>query len=275
MGELGEISAKLVKNHWTLSQKMLWRIFMSVFREFYRAYKKRTPAFLQAVIRPFWRIFWTPYATLKGIFSSKLCAKMKVSWKRADFVYKTFDYVRHSSLELIAREIYENNIGGNVAELGVFQGDFAQYINQIFPDRKLYLFDTFEGFNEGDVQIEKANKNYVPDEDDFKLTNVDSVLNRMKYRKNCIIKKGYFPETTKDVEDTFAFVNIDVDLSEPIYNGLCWFYPRLEKGGYIFVHDFNEKVWTGAKVGVKKFAKEYGVPYFPLSDNGGSVVFMK
>jgi O-methyltransferase len=70
-------------------------------------------------------------------------------------------------------------------------------------------------------------------------------------------------------------VNIDVGLSEPIYNGLCWFYPRLEKGGYIFVHDFNEKDWTGAKAGVKKFVKEYGVPYFPLSDAAGSVVFMK
>jgi len=97
----------------------------------------------------------------------------------------------------------------------------------------------------------------------------------MKHKGNCIIKKGYFPETADGVVDTFAFVNIDVDLSEPIYNGLCWFYPRLEKGGYIFVHDYNNKDWPGAKEGVKKFVKEYGVPYFPLSDVYGSVVFMK
>jgi O-methyltransferase len=56
---------------------------------------------------------------------------------------------------------------------------------------------------------------------------------------------------------------------------LCYFYPRLEKGGFIFVHDFNHRTWLGAKAGVKKFAKEYGVPYFPLSDCAGSVVFMK
>jgi O-methyltransferase len=115
----------------------------------------------------------------------------------------------------------------------------------------------------------------VPDKDDFKETNVNIVLDKMKYKKNCIIKKGYFPETAKDVDDIFAFVNIDVDLSDPIYNGLCWFYPHLEKGGYIFVHDYNHRQWTGAKAGIKKFVKEYGIPYFPLSDISGSVVFMK
>jgi O-methyltransferase len=203
--------------------------------------------------------------------------KMRVQWKRAGFVYanRTFDYVRYSSLELAAREIYENNIPGNVAELGVYRGDFAQYINQIFPDRKLYLFDTFEGFNLSDINIEKRNKYLFPDDEDFSDTNVSLVLRKMKFIDNCIIKKGYFPETAAGVNDTFAFVSIDVDLSEPIYKGLCWFYPRLERGGVIFVHDFNHKEWTGAKAGVKKFAKEYGIPYFPLSDEAGSAVFIK
>ena len=233
-----------------------------------------TPDFMRPVMRPFWEMF--KYC-MERVGNLKLCLKMGVGWKRADFVYnKSFDYVRCSSLELVAREIYENKIQGNVAELGVFQGDFAKYINQIFPDKKLYLFDTFEGFAEEDVKFEKMNKYDFPDRaDSFCITSVKMVLKKMKYRENCIVKKGYFPETAQDVDDTFSFVNIDVDLSEPTYNGLCWFYPRLEKGGYIFVHDFNSKAWTGAKVGVKKFAEEYGIPYFPLSDAAGSVVFMK
>jgi len=244
---------------------------MGFLARFHNVYTKVTPRFLQAIIRPFWRLF---FITPKRLVNSRLCVKMLVGWKRANFVYKTLDYVRHSSLELVAKEIYENNIRGNVAELGVFQGDFAKYINQIFPDRKLYLFDTFEGFSENDLQTEKFNKLNHP-ESDFKNTSVNNVMRKMKYKENCIIKKGFFPETTDGVEDTFVFVNIDVDLSTPIYNGLCWFYPRLAKGGYIFVHDFNEKNWTGAKEGVKKFAKKYSIPYFPLSDSAGSVVFMK
>jgi O-methyltransferase len=47
----------------------------------------------------------------------------------------------------------------------------------------------------------------------------------MKYKENCIVRKGYFPETAEDLEDEFVFVSIDADLYEPIYNGLCYFYP--------------------------------------------------
>lgn len=52
--------------------------------------------------------------------------------------------------------IFANNIKGNVAEAGVFQGDFSSVINSVFHPRKLYLFDTFEGFDEKDVYIEKV-----------------------------------------------------------------------------------------------------------------------
>ena len=249
---------------------------MSTIEGFRKKCVKIMPNFLRTLLRPFWRMVFIPYNKIRLMVNSKLCVKMCVGWERADFIYnKTFDYVRHSSLELVAREINENQVQGNVAELGVFQGEFAQYINRIFPDRKLYLFDTFEGFVENDMKNEKINDYHFTDAITFDETSTNIVLKKMKYKENCVIKKGYFPATAKDVEDTFAFVNIDVDLSEPTYNGLCWFYPRLEKGGYIFVHDYNHRDWTGAKVGVKKFAAEYDIPYFPLSDQGCSVVFMK
>ena len=61
-------------------------------------------------------------------------------------VYTYMDYVRISLLELVSYEIRDRKILGSVAEVGVYKGDFAKYINYFFPDRKLYLFDTFEGF---------------------------------------------------------------------------------------------------------------------------------
>lgn len=67
-----------------------------------------------------------------------------------------YDYVRINTFELVADEIEKKNLDGAVAELGVYRGDFAQYINFKFKDRKLYLFDTFQGFNENEsrTQIE-------------------------------------------------------------------------------------------------------------------------
>ena len=69
--------------------------------------------------------------------------------------FKLTDYEpRAAALELIAREIYRYNIEGSTAELGVFKGEFSRFINHYFPDRKLYLFDTFEGFDSRDVEVD-------------------------------------------------------------------------------------------------------------------------
>ena len=64
----------------------------------------------------------------------------------------SMDFVRTGSLELMAHEINQKGLSGCVAEVGVYKGDFAKYINEVFPDRKFYLFDTFEGFYENDIQ---------------------------------------------------------------------------------------------------------------------------
>jgi O-methyltransferase len=194
--------------------------------------------------------------------------------KRNDFIYETSDYVRISSLELIAYEIAEKGIQGNVAELGVYHGDFAKYINILFPNRNFYLFDTFEGFDERDIKKEEE-EGFSSYRHDFSDGNINLVLKKMKNPENCIIKKGFFPETAKDVEDNFVFVSIDADLFEPIYEGLCFFYPRLQPGGYIFVHDYNTKGYSGAQSAVRQFSAEFGVPYFPQTDRAGTAIFMK
>jgi len=223
--------------------------------------------------------------TLPGSFA--LVRAMKyIGRERKPFVQKTADYVRISSLELIADEIYENERrmqeqgeGSNrrkeaVAELGVYRGDYARLINEAFPDRKLYLFDTFEGFDDRDAIIERE-KGFSEGDQDFSETNAELVISKMKYPENCIVKKGYFPDTAKDVDETFVFVSIDADLYEPIYNGLVFFYGNLESGGTIFVHDYNNDVYRGAKEAVRKFCAENNIRYFPLSDTCGTAVTIK
>jgi O-methyltransferase len=188
-------------------------------------------------------------------------------------IFTQKDIIIYQIIELAAGEIKDKKIKGCIAELGVYKGDFAKRINIHFPGRTLYLFDTFNGFDKRDVEIEnRFNSNAK--ENDFTNNNIELVLKKMKYPKNCIVKEGWFPETTKDIDERFAFVSIDADLFEPIYQGLLYFYERLEKGGYIFVHDYNGKLY-GAKEAVQKFSKGFNVPYVPLSDLCGTVVFSK
>jgi len=184
------------------------------------------------------------------------------------------DYVRNSSLELVAHEIITNNIKGSVAELGVYRGDFARVINEAFPDRKLYLFDTFEGFNKQDILVDRK-QDYSTGSQDFSRTSIDIVLNKMKTPGNCIVKPGYFPESAAGVADIFAFVSIDADLYKPVYDGLSFFYPRLANGGYIFVHDYNNDEYKGANAAVREYCHEMNTPYFPLPDACGSAIICK
>ncbi len=184
------------------------------------------------------------------------------------------NYIRISNFELVVQEIKERQLKGSVAEVGVYKGAFAKYINQAFPDKKFYLFDTFEGFDDKDVNVE-IDKNLSSGQQDFSNTSVNEVLNKMSFKDNCIIKKGYFPESLNGLEDTFCFVSLDPDLYKPILDGLEYFYPRLEKGGYIFIHDYNNDLYPGSKQAVREFCDKYAVPFVPITDSWGTVVISK
>lgn len=185
-----------------------------------------------------------------------------------------FDYIRLATLELVSHEIDRKNVDGSVAELGVYKGKFAKFINQYFPERSLYLFDTFEGFDDRDIATEKENKLSTGDQD-FTETSVEFVMKLMPYPKKCIPVKGFFPESAKDIKTTFAFVSIDADLYEPIYNGLVFFYPKLAPGGYIFIHDFNNDNYKGSRRAVEQFCMEQKINSVPLPDSGGSAIIIK
>ena len=60
----------------------------------------------------------------------------------------------------------------------------------------------------------------------------------------------------------YSVVLMDVDLSEPTYQGLRKFYPRLAPGGVILVDDCDdvpEQVWRARK-GFEQFCREEGLP---------------
>ena len=212
----------------------------------------------------------------KFLFSqhANLSYSLKYCNRKRNIDVQYLDYIRLATLELISNEISKKNVIGNVAEVGVYKGKFARYINQYFPSRKLYLFDTFEGFDKKDVEKEKK-LGLNDGSQDFSNTSVAQVLKNMPFPKQCIIKKGFFPQTAQGIDDTFVFVSLDTDLYEPIYQGLIYFYPRMQKGGYIFVHDVNNDSYKGAAKAVEQFSEEQQITFVPIPDSCGSVVFIK
>jgi hypothetical protein len=191
-----------------------------------------------------------------------------------------YDYTRLRTIELISRELISNNIEGEIAELGVFRGQFACILNRLFPAKKLYLFDTFEGFNEYQIKLEQE-KGYVSDSfintiNNFCDTNIEMVLNQMENPLNCIIKKGLFPYTTNGLDEKFSLVCIDADFYQSTYDALEYFYPRVVDGGYIFIHDYNDDELFGVQQAVQEYStNKYRLHKVPLSDHSGTLVISK
>ena len=184
--------------------------------------------------------------------------------------------IRLAHLRLLAREINERHLPGAVAELGVYQGVFAAEINRLFPDRPIYLFDTFQGFSDKDLETEKKQTACTPSfKKDFKDTSIEKVLAHLPYPEQAIICPGYFPETLPPDLPDLAFVSLDPDLYEPVYQGLCAFWPRLIPGGIILIHDYNSTQFTGAGKAVRTFCRENHLMVIPLVDLHGRAILMK
>ena len=156
--------------------------------------------------------------------------------------------------------VHWKHLSGNVAECGVFRGRFAHFINKYFSDRKFYMFDSFEGFQESDIKAnldlkdESFNASCFNETGHFSNTNIEIVMNKMLYPDKCEIHKGYIPESAVGIKDEFCFVNLDMDLYQPMFEGLKIFYPMMVKGGVILMHDyFHEDLATS----VQKALEDY------------------
>ena len=202
---------------------------------------------------------------------------VKNGYQEENIISKYIDLsirARRDCLEKISMIFQEKHIQAAVAELGVYRGDFAKVINEVFPDSQLYLFDTFEGFPEEDMKFELENNLLLNEVGKLSNTSVDYVLNRMPHSEKCVVRKGYFPDTATGLDEKFMFVNIDVDLYKPILAGLEYFWPRMVDNGYIFVHDYFSFSYAGTRKAIEEFAEAHNVGFIPIGDTL-SVAFVK
>ena len=117
--------------------------------------------------------------------------------------YKRQDALKDARIafvEQLARTVSAENFA--VAECGVFRGQFAQYINEAFPKSIFYMFDSFEGFSEADIEKSPESKIFIDGINSctketrrewFKQGSELISLLRCHHRENVVIKKGFVP----------------------------------------------------------------------------------
>jgi len=181
--------------------------------------------------------------------------------------------IRLAELRLITKIINERKIEGAIAELGVYQGNFARELNRNFPDRQLYLFDTFEGFQAEDIAIEKdmskANKG------DFSETSEEFIWKTLPYPNRVAILKGRFPQTIPKEDIKYALVSLDADLYEPTRHGLSYFYSRLSSGGVLLIHDYDSQQFPGVKKAVDEYCNKHHLFLIPICDFHGTAILVR
>jgi O-methyltransferase len=220
------------------------------------------------------------------------------------------DKVRFFNWWFQAERLKKDGIVGDFAELGVYKGESAKILHLMDPSRTFHLYDTFEGFraedlagetgeaatyttrNFADTSLEKV-KRYLGDDGKFifhvgRFTGFAVPGSQFPVRSSMPTEPADPESRTADCEQGtadrewgtgngepfFSLVNLDADLYAPTKAGLGYFYPRLSKGGVIFIHDYTHK-WPGIIKAVDEFMATIPESLIMAPDMDGTAMIIK
>lgn len=171
----------------------------------------------------------------------------------------------------IAR-VLKDAIPGDFAEIGVYRGNTARILAQAARagHRRLFLFDTFSGFDAADQA----------DGDRPSRAFADTSLEKVRdfVGTDCVeYVVGRFPDSlsTVKIPDRFAIVHLDCDLQQPTAAGLDYFYPRLSPGGLFILHDYCSGHWSGCARAIDAFFEDKPERPVLIPDKSGTAVVVK
>ncbi|MBO7657104.1 class I SAM-dependent methyltransferase [Candidatus Saccharibacteria bacterium] len=175
------------------------------------------------------------------------------------------DQVSKNETEFIAKIAREClDVQGDFVELGCYKGDtslaLAELLKNSNSDKKLWLYDSFEGLPE------KAVEDNSPLGEDFKEGELLVTKRDVKERflrsglRVPIIKKGWFADfSDSDLPEKAAFCFLDGDFYRSIRDGLKLVENKMNKGAVLIVHDYNNPALPGVKKAVDEWVGTRGL----------------
>jgi hypothetical protein len=183
------------------------------------------------------------------------------------------DLPRLYSIILNVRQILDDRVPGDMAELGVYRGNSAAVLAYYarLHYKNLVLFDTFEGFDQRDLVGIDSSPHFQ-----FADTSLDQVRDLVG-DDGVTFVRGRFPQSIPAnlYHSRFCLAHIDCDLYEPAKAGLEFFYPRLSPGGLLILHDYANPYWEGIKRAVDEYCA--GIPERPVifGDKSGTAMIRR
>ena len=182
--------------------------------------------------------------------------------------------------------ILQKGIHGDFAECGVWKGGSVMLVATMLleagiTDRKIYLYDTFEGMpkpgkEDGDIEKAEWEKHIVDEKtNSWCLSPLEEVRMNMSTtgypKENIIFVKGKVEETIPgNLPGKLALLRLDTDWYESTKHELIHLYPLLEKGGMLIVDDYG--AWQGARKAVDEYFETKGPVFLHRLDFTGRLV---
>lgn len=157
---------------------------------------------------------------------------------------------------------------GDIVECGVWKGGASIFMGHLFPKKKLWACDSFEGFQSLNESLYKYNsekedtwnESFMKDVMTLPLDEVKNNFKRYGLEGNNIeFLKGYVKDTLHpdvcQIRD-IALLRVDVDAYSATREVLEYLYPKVVKGGYII---FDDSEIVESNHAMRDYFKEKGI----------------
>ena len=161
-------------------------------------------------------------------------------------------------------------LDGDIVECGVWRGGMSLFLTKLFPNKKIWLADSYDGFQDIDEALYKTDKVNDPHVKGspirqglagMPLERVKELFNTFGEGANPNVNylKGYVKDTLEPKTcpiDKIALLRIDVDAYSATKEVLEFLYPKVVSGGMIIFDDANI---GSARVAIEEFYEKESI----------------
>ena len=207
------------------------------------------------------KLYWEGLKKAKGEWSDNFSKKLRY--------YSLFQMVEY---------VLKKKLQYDFVECGCWNGHSTWALSKLIQNSEqkinFHIFDSFEGGysqlqNEDNNLLRNLSKEEIRRQKEHFSSDekfVRGILGEFNFLK---FYKGWIPQRFSEVENKkFQFVHIDVDLYQPTYDSLKFFFHRLIDGGVIVCESYNMSELPGANKAFE-YLKDKKINFFYESPFGG------
>jgi O-methyltransferase len=159
--------------------------------------------------------------------------------------------------------VINNNVDGDVVELGCYVGESSKYLMKTLletkSEKKLFVYDSFEGLP--DLSEWEKNTGWRP----RTLKTTEDIL-VSNFKKNSlpipIIHRDWFKNIPNyKIPEKICFAFLDGDFYDSIFDSLEKIFDNVSDGGHILFHDYERNDLPGVRAAIEDFLRNRGLPY--------------